>query len=134
MDKYGVEYPIQNKKIKDKIKNTNKINYWEIFKKQLLQKNIKILSTKDDYINTDNFTFKCLSCNTQFKSSGTSIQHITCKCRKAISKYESDIYNWLKSLNINIIQSDRTLIAPLELDIYLPNHNIAIEFNRSILT
>jgi hypothetical protein len=35
----------------------------------------------------------------------------------------------LKSLNIDIIDSERELLNGLELDIYIPSHNLAIEFN-----
>lgn len=45
------------------------------------------------------------------------------------SGYEHQLSNWLKSLSINVITSDRTQIYPKELDIYLPEFNIAIEFN-----
>lgn len=45
------------------------------------------------------------------------------------SSYELNIYNWLKSLDINVIRSDRKIIYPKELDLYLPEHNFAIEFN-----
>jgi len=42
---------------------------------------------------------------------------------------EKEIINWLKDLYIDLIESDKTILRPKHLDIYLPNHNIAIEFN-----
>lgn len=42
---------------------------------------------------------------------------------------EKSVSNWLKSLNINVIENSRNIIYPKELDIYLPDYNIAIEFN-----
>ena len=46
------------------------------------------------------------------------------------SHYEDDIIEFIKSLGINnIIAGDRTILKPFELDIYLPDHTIAIEFN-----
>lgn len=36
---------------------------------------------------------------------------------------------WLESLGIDVLSNDRTIISPLELDIVLPQHNIAIEIN-----
>ena len=45
------------------------------------------------------------------------------------SHYENEISEFLTSHNINHITSDRIQIKPLELDIYLPDHKIAIEFN-----
>ena len=46
------------------------------------------------------------------------------------SSYELEIYEFLKFIGIeNIIRNDRTLITPHELDFYLPDYNLAIEFN-----
>ena len=46
------------------------------------------------------------------------------------SRYENDIVNYLTNRGItNIITSDRKIIAPQELDIYIPEKKLAIEFN-----
>ena len=46
------------------------------------------------------------------------------------SKYEDEIIEFIKEFyNETIITNDRKLIAPYELDIYIPKLNIAIEFN-----
>ena len=51
------------------------------------------------------------------------------KCGNAISKPEQEIVNILSESNIDIIQNDRNLIKPLEIDILIPEHNVAIEYN-----
>lgn len=45
------------------------------------------------------------------------------------SNYENQIANYLDSLNIEYIKNDRKVISPQELDFYIPDKNIAIEFN-----
>jgi hypothetical protein len=45
------------------------------------------------------------------------------------SSYEDEISDWLKSLGIEVINSERNFINPQILDIYLPQYKIAIEFN-----
>jgi len=45
------------------------------------------------------------------------------------SKAEDEIADWLQTLDINIERNNRKLISPNELDIYIPSHNVAIEFN-----
>jgi hypothetical protein len=50
-------------------------------------------------------------------------------CHNSISSYETEIVSFLSENNISHIQSNRTIIKPYELDIYLPDYNIAIEFN-----
>ena len=60
---------------------------------------------------------------------GTNPCKIWCGCRKYISNKEKEIVNWLKQTNIKVIENDKSQITPLELDIYLPDYNIAIEFD-----
>jgi len=49
---------------------------------------------------------------------------------KSRSSAEVEILNFIKSLGIsNIIIGDRQLIKPYEIDIYLPDYKIGIEFN-----
>ena len=43
------------------------------------------------------------------------------------SQEEKKIINWLKSLNVEILEKDRSL--GFELDVFIPSKNIAIEFN-----
>ncbi len=42
---------------------------------------------------------------------------------------EIQLINWLKELNIDFIESDKTVLNPKHLDIYIPEYNLAIEFN-----
>ncbi len=51
------------------------------------------------------------------------------RCGTKISKAEDEINEYIKSLGVNTIQSDRKLIAPQEVDILIPSHKIAIEYN-----
>ena len=53
-------------------------------------------------------------------------------CGSQMSKGEDEICNLLDSLGVNYYRRDRTLIKPLELDIVIPEHNLAIEFNGLI--
>jgi len=53
-----------------------------------------------------------------------------CAKDMSTSKGENELLKYIKNkLKCQTLQSDRQLIAPLELDIVLPKHNIAIEFN-----
>lgn len=45
------------------------------------------------------------------------------------SKYEIEIESLLVANNIDFKRNDRTIIKPLELDFYIPEYNLAIEFN-----
>jgi len=49
-------------------------------------------------------------------------------CRGIISKPEHEIAAFLRGLGVVVEQSRRDIISPKELDIYLPEHKIAIEY------
>ena len=54
----------------------------------------------------------------------------TCKGESSVSKQELGLVEYMKSIYNGIINlNDRQLINPLELDMYLPFDNIAIEYN-----
>jgi hypothetical protein len=51
------------------------------------------------------------------------------KCISTISNQELEINEFLKSLGLKTITSSRSIIKPNQLDIYIPSHNLAIEYN-----
>lgn len=52
------------------------------------------------------------------------------KCSNSgVSKAETEVFNFVRSICPDAVQSDRTIIGPLELDVVVPSHNLAIEFN-----
>lgn len=74
--------------------------------------------------------WKCNTCSTIFHQKIISGKDVRCtKCYDNQSYGEVEIRNWLESKQVKFIQKDRKLIAPFELDFFLPDHNIAIEFN-----
>ena len=52
-----------------------------------------------------------------------------CAKEKKYSDAEIKINSFIKSLNIKTISSDRKILNGYELDIYIPEHNLAIEFD-----
>lgn len=57
-----------------------------------------------------------------------------CPCPSCLGDFgrstgEKSVHNFVKSLGYKTIANDRTIIRPLELDIVIPELNIAIEFN-----
>lgn len=47
------------------------------------------------------------------------------------SNFEKDIADYIQSLKVQVVTNDRTILQNKELDIYIPNKNIAIEANGS---
>lgn len=139
IEKYGVNNPSKNKTIKQKIKETHlKKFYQDIFKNSSLTKLIKPLFTEEEYIKKqgkyERFNWLCLKCNNTFEdylANGRIPLCTHCYPREISSSLlEKEIVEFLKSLNIkNIIENDKSIINPYEIDIYLPNNRLAIEFN-----
>lgn len=51
------------------------------------------------------------------------------KCAVRLSRGEDEIFEFIKQLNVETEQSNRKVIKPLELDIYIPSKKLAIEYN-----
>jgi len=51
------------------------------------------------------------------------------KCNHLLSKGESEVADWMRSLGVEIEQRNRKLIAPQELDIVIPSRQLAVEYN-----
>lgn len=82
------------------------------------------------------YEFKCNECNHQFKVNVYENKEPICpSCRalnySAKSKQEDEFCSWVMSniTNLICIRSDRTVIKPYELDLYIPELKIAFEFN-----
>jgi putative FmdB family regulatory protein len=140
--RYGGIAPICSDVIKSKIKETNIKRYntdnymqsetlIEYYKTKynliLAQNNLKFIS---DYTTTDNiYDFECTKCGHKFTRyfNTTSMPKLTCpNCNKG-TMIENLIKEILNNNNIKFIVNDRNVIAPYELDFYLPEYNIGIE-------
>ncbi len=151
MNKYGTRYYTSTEEFKNKSKQSNfkKLGVDNPFKSKEIQakiqaKNIKnykvtnILGGVDmgQFLNSKKHlqvdkiidTFGC-SLDTIYRKVRT--QKIVYNKLRGISRPEQEIIDYLKSLipDIKIIKNSRKIITPKELDIYLPEYNLAIEYN-----
>jgi hypothetical protein len=59
--------------------------------------------------------------------------HLNCygckNCSNSLSLNEKKIVDFIREMGIECIENDRSLLKEYELDIYIPSHNIAIEYN-----
>ncbi|MFW6225931.1 MAG: DUF7487 domain-containing protein [bacterium] len=155
LENFGSEYALQNENVRNKIKNTNLKKYgFEHFSKNeeyinkikinKLSKNKKYYKNKFNLNiidkNNDNYVLKCEKCNNNFSINVntlkgryfSSIEICTlCNPINSTPSYkELDFLDFISNnYNNTIINSDKTIIPPYELDIYLPDFNLAFEFN-----
>lgn len=118
-----------------KIRNQKKVKYnFKEVQKKIKQNRSKLISTK--YINSyKSLIIECQKCKKHYKQSFSGFQGSITKmcgnCSKGMqtSTQELEIQEFLKQHNIKFIANDREIIKPRELDIYIPDKNIAIEYD-----
>lgn len=133
-EKYGFMYPAQNTVIMQKTKVTNQIKYNTNFSAQRLYSD----QTKEILFDRDKFSDNLLKygvagLSQKLKICATTILNYHHRYKLNIitsssSSYESEIINWLTTLGVRT-QKDRTICKPKEIDIYMPDHKLAIEFD-----
>ena len=151
-EKYGVEWAIQNEGIKEKARLAFRERYGVdnyMQSKDHLSETIKDPSKIDEYWAFKEDPVKYVNSHYAVKPgiytlakdlgvSDTPIYDILIKnnCKDLIdrtkmSSIENEMYQFLRTIvnEKDIILNDRTCIAPLELDFYLPKYNFAIECN-----
>ena len=139
LKKYGVSTIFQTNELKeinyelsqDKLWKT--ILSWKDFVKPLFDRN-DLAGYNKEYL------WKCSKCENEFNSTihSTRIELFNqriprcLKCYPILSgtsKKEQELVDFCKSFYPNLIEHDRQLIKPYELDIVIPELHLAIEFN-----
>lgn len=152
-EKYGVDNPFQCNNHKEKSRLTcllkyNVENYRESeeAKELRLQEFIKKLTTYNLTLlnkDTHKITIKCNKCNTDFTFSISHFYTLLkqynndnfCPCcshtnLNGKSIKEKELLNYIKTIyNKQIEENTRTIISPKELDIYIPELKLGIEFD-----
>lgn len=100
-----------------------------MFLKRAKDKNVTIISDKTDLSNKV-FKYKCNKCDTKYEERNYCSLVCT-KCYPIVrSKYEVEIGEFLKSLNIVFKPNARKVLDnKYELDFYIPSKNMGIEFH-----
>jgi hypothetical protein len=154
-EKFGTDFALQNKEVRNKIKNTcnekynvdyigqsdfvknkhkisNLLKYSKYYKDK---NNITIISNDDDQ-----YTIICDKCNNKYDINNSTLRSrliynvelctICNPINSSISDKENKLLNFIKdNYNKEIVSNSKEIIKPYELDIYLPDLNIAFEFN-----
>jgi len=154
LEKYGVDNPTKSNEIRKKVIKTSLEKYGsdhymktDEYKNKIRVKNFNFLLRSDRFrglvefnFNTNEYdgvdkeySFICIKCGNKFLDHMNNGRIPRCKKCFPIninkSKYEDELFEFLVQNNIrNIIRRDRSLIG-LELDLYIPDKKLAIEFD-----
>lgn len=138
ISRYGVDNIFKSEHFKEK----NRINSLiKTYNRLLTNKSIIPQFTLDEFLNNPfdvKFKWKCLHCGNIIESPRSSTLRcedtLYVRCDKCYPKYgrsvaETDILNIIRSMTDKVIVGDKTLIKPKEIDIYIPEKKLAIEFD-----
>lgn len=136
-ERYGCENPSQSLKIKEKMSRSNRINWREWNIKRLLENHVEVLASEKEYVSSGKIRCKCLLCGREFETEGRNYRDIACPdCNSgkegiARSRPEREIVAFIRNAfpGLEVLENDRSVICPQELDIYVPDAGLAIEFN-----
>ena len=130
--RYGVDSVMHDPVFKDKAVDNKK----QCFFNGLIDRNRNLVTplfSLDQYVGVGNeYPWQCNVCGLRF------VDHLDdgwvprcTKCHPVVkSQGEQQLYEYIKTItNENVIRNSRSIISPLELDIYLPDKQLAIEFN-----
>jgi hypothetical protein len=133
LKRFGTEYASQNEKIKNKMSNKSLTRFYYYLKNNnIIKPNFKF----EEYIGSENYkkySWKCCKCETNFTDhidNGHIPKCPTCYPKiVCMSKPEKEVSDFCKQYYPNLIENSRSIIPPLELDIYIPEKKLAIEFD-----
>ncbi|HDK25995.1 MAG TPA: hypothetical protein ENG48_02735 [Candidatus Atribacteria bacterium] len=131
LKKYGVENPGQSEEVKQKKLKTHLSNFLPIVKNILKKLDLTLV---EDYTGARNdLEVICNLCGTRFSTVYFNIYQGCGRCPKcypsATSIGEQNLKEFIKKLGFRIEKNNKTIIYPYELDIYIPEKKIAIEYN-----
>lgn len=133
--KYGVTNISKTQANKEKIKKTHMDNLLDsVFSGDRLRGLSSPNFTREQYVGVDGkYEFCCTKCSHIFASILSDGKIPLCpKCFPNVkSKYELELIKFINELapTLSVAHNDRTVIKPLELDVYLPDKKFAIEFD-----
>ena len=130
---HGVPYPLQSDSIKENMrkKETEEYNRNHCTQRNISDEIWEIINDKEklqDLVNTKSVKeISEMFEHKNVKSTYGRLKELGITFPR--SSYEIEIKIFLESNGINFIHGDRQQIKPKELDFYLPDYNLAIEFN-----
>ena len=133
LKKYGTDYK-NSQEYKDYINSQEyKTKIFEIRKKFYREKGFEYIGREND-----NALIFCDKCNNEFSIHPTNLERrkqsnvevcTICNPINLKSGQHTNIVNFLIEKNVELLTNTRSQIPPLELDIYIPDKKVALEYN-----
>lgn len=135
LQKYGVDNPAKSKEVLQRRSKTSRDRNYDHYKQMVGRlHHVELLSSKQQFINDDTLTFKCQKCGHVWTQERCVAQLAICpNCLNnfSTSTGEFEVLQFIKSIyDGEIITHCRSILdGNMELDIYVPEKNLAFEYN-----
>ncbi|MFA6383699.1 MAG: hypothetical protein WCX17_04755 [Parcubacteria group bacterium] len=147
LEKYGVDNPFKSKSVQQKIKNNTDqdqrsksieltyinrlIKKWPAIVNKFNQENYIVLNDPSEFRKTNMIRYTCPHGHNHVTNLGNWTKGVRCVyCKDPFrSNHETEIKNFLESYGVYVECNRRYIIPPYEIDIFLPDHKIAIEID-----
>jgi hypothetical protein len=130
LERYGVDNPSKAESVRNHIKTSLRSTLYDRLIDHYSSQ-VRPLFSKDEYIAGINHPLQCIICEKIIDK--PIINGIVPRCTTclpySISVFESEVREYISTLCITAEYNVRDIISPLELDIFLPEHSVAIECN-----
>lgn len=126
IERYGVANAAMDQMIKNKIANSTRENYEETYREKVEQ-----ITFLEPYRNNQSrILMRCDTCLGTFKGRFLNGKIPKCPfCNTQKSYLEREMAQWLNILDVEFVQNSRSVIAPFEVDFFIPSSNLAIEMH-----
>tara|TARA_Y100001936_G_scaffold7406_1_gene6498 strand:- start:2015 stop:3724 length:1710 start_codon:yes stop_codon:yes gene_type:complete len=134
MSKYGAENPACSDLVKRKVHVTHSEKYGCHYNQRHIKHSIDILQDRDRLMNEFEESDSDLVVLAGRLDIDQNVAHRYLKMHcidipQTVSKFEKEVTDFLLDNGLNVETGNRSMIPPLELDIYMPDKAIAIECN-----
>src|SRR4030067_323719 len=131
---HGVEHFLLSSRSRDSSKATQFRNvYNNLCSLDTFYKFCTPIFSADEFLGVKfKHKFICTNCNSIFEDflkSGYLTRCSICYPKCGTSKIEYEVYDYIRTLTLNVVRRSRKIISPYEIDIYLPDYKLAIEFD-----
>lgn len=125
--KYGADHYV----LSSKYKKTKFEEYYDNILSRVKEKVIPLFSKHDYKGIGQRYDWECVECKNHFQDHLDNGKIPRCpKCYPFMeSQPEKSLLDYVKSLGVEVIRNDRSILQGKEIDILIPEYNLGIEFN-----
>lgn len=131
LKRYGIDYPLRHAENQKRSVKARRQAYICRFDDMCADKKVTPLFDPEEYTTVfEKHPFRCLVCSHEFHDT-MEPGHMKCpECAHRGSIGERELRDFLQTIyEHRMLFGDRTVIAPRELDVYIPNLQLAIEYD-----